>query len=104
MAVNVKLIRMMNREELITEVLSENEKSVTIKNPLSIVMIPNRADPKNPSIGLAPWSEFVEKQEFTLDKSHILYIMQPIKEFVNQYNSVQSGLVVPNSPGLILPG
>lgn len=104
MAMNVKIIRLISREELIAEVVSENEKTITIKNPLLIVVFPNKVDPKNPSVGLSPWTDFVETQEFTLDKSHALYIMQPIKEFVNQYNSIHGGIVVPNKPGLIIPG
>jgi len=35
--------------------------------------------------------------------SHVLCIMTPIKEFINQYNSMFGGLVLPTS-NLITPG
>jgi hypothetical protein len=65
--------------------------------------MPNKMDPKTPNIGFAPWADFSEDKTFTLDKSHVLAIMNPIKEFLNQYNNMFGGLVVPSS-NLILPG
>jgi hypothetical protein len=54
-------------------------------------------------VGFAPWAEFSDDKTFTIDKSHILAIINPIKEFINQYNSMFGGLVVPSS-NLIMPG
>jgi hypothetical protein len=65
--------------------------------------MPNKIDPKTPNIGFAPWAEFTDDKTFVLDKSHILAIMNPIKEFVNQYNSMFGGLVLPTG-NLITPG
>ena len=103
MALNVKLIRLITGEELISEVLNDNEK-VVMKNPIRIVVMPNSSrDPKaTPTIGFAPWIEFADTDKIELDKSHILYIVTPIQEFVNQYNSIHGGIVAPSSK-LILP-
>jgi hypothetical protein len=65
--------------------------------------MPNKVDPKTPNVGFAPWAEFSDDKTFTIDKSHIIAIINPIKEFINQYNSMFGGLVVPSS-NLILPG
>jgi len=65
--------------------------------------MPNKIDPKTPNIGFAPWAEFSDDKEFVLDKSQVLAIMTPINEFVNQYNSMFGGIVVPKS-NLIIPG
>lgn len=109
---SVKIIKLLTGEELLAEVLPNKssllEDAVIIKNPVRIVVIP--PDPrmqfdakKSANIGLAPWAEFTDDREFVLDKSHVLAIMNPIKEFATQYSSMFGGLVVPTS-NLILPG
>jgi len=98
----VKIIKLITGEELLAEVVGD-DTMVRVKNPVRIVVMPNKIDPKTPNIGFAPWAEFSDDKEFALDKSHIVAIMTPIKEFVNQYSSMFGGLVVPKS-NLILPG
>ena len=99
---NAQIIKLITGEELLAEVVGD-DTMVRVKNPVRIVVMPNKIDPKTPNIGFAPWAEFSDDKEFTLDKSHIVAIMTPIKEFVNQYSSMFGGLVVPKS-NLILPG
>lgn len=105
MALNVHLIRLLNGEELIGE-LRENLsfKSITIKNPLRIVIMPSKTSPNTPTIGFAPWAEFSSDTEFDIDKSHVLCIMKPIQEFVNQYNATFGGIITPQTSNIILPG
>lgn len=102
MAMNVKLLKLANGEDLVTEVIDNSGGLVLIKNPLRIVMMPSKADPKMPSVGLAPWAEFSEDKEIVLDKNHVLCIMNPITEFINQYNSIFGGIVLPSSK-LLMP-
>jgi len=105
MAANIKILKLITGEELLAEVtiLSQIPTSITLKNPVRIVVMPNKLDPKTPNVGFAPWAEFSEDKSFDLDKAHILAIINPIKEFVNQYNTMFGGLVVPSS-NLIMPG
>jgi hypothetical protein len=104
MADNIKILKLITGEELLAEV-SDNVVSdkILIKNAVRIVVMPNKLDPKTPNVGFAPWADFSDDKTVTLDKSHIIAIMSPIKEFVNQYNSMFGGLVVPTS-NLIMPG
>jgi hypothetical protein len=97
---NVKIVKLINGEEIIAKVLPSSGMIVKIENPVRIVVMPNKLDPKTPNVGLAPWAEFSDEKVFELDKSHVLCIMIPVKEFVNQYNSIFGGLVLPNS-GLV---
>jgi hypothetical protein len=99
---NVKIIKLLTGEDLLAEVLVSSDAVCRIKNPVRIVVMPNKIDPKVPNVGFAPWAEFSDETEFTLDKSHVVVIMTPIKEFVNQYNTLFGKLVVPSS-NLILP-
>ena len=97
MATNIKLLKLINGEELVSEIINDEGSTVKIKNPVRIIMMPSKADPKTPSVGLAPWAEFSEDKEIVLDKSHILCMMKPIREFINQYNSIFGGIVLPSS-------
>lgn len=103
MALNVKMIKLINGEDLIAEVTNDGGNFVKFKNPLRIIVLPSKNDPKTPTVAFAPWAEFYDEKEFTLDKSHVLVIASPVKEFVNQYNSVFGGIVTPQSK-LIIPG
>jgi hypothetical protein len=94
---NVKIVKLINGEEIIAKILPSSGLIVKIENPVRIVVMPNKLDPKTPNVGLAPWAEFSDEKVFELDKSHVLCIMTPVKEFVNQYNSIFGGLVLPNS-------
>jgi hypothetical protein len=106
MAMNVKLIRLLTGEELIAEMITDNDDDnlVVIKNPLRILVIPAKSTPQNPTVGFAPWMEFSEDKTFELDKSHILCIMNPMREFLNQYNSAFGGIITPTTSSIILPG
>lgn len=103
MAANIKILKLITGEELIAEILEDKKENIKFKNPLRVVLMPSRTDPKNPAIGLAPWAEFCDEKSFTLDKKHVLLVSSPIQEFVNQYNSVYGGIVAPSSK-LIIPG
>jgi len=103
MAANVKILKLITGEELLGEMLPGGPSVCEIKNPVRIVVMPNKMDPKTPNVGFAPWAEFSDQKTFIIDKSHVLCIIEPIKEFVNQYNSMFGGLVLPTS-NLIKPG
>ena len=101
---NIKLIRLTTREELLAEVLESSDANfICVKNPVRVIVMPNKIDPKAPSVGFTPWIEFTDDKEFSIDKSHVVAIVTPIPEFVNQYSSMFSGLVLPKS-NLIIPG
>lgn len=99
---NIKIIKLLTGEELLAKVLPSSNEVVKMENPVRIVVMPNKIDPKTPNIGFAPWAEFSDDREFVIDKSHVLAIITPIKQFVDQYNTMFSKIVTPQS-GLILP-
>jgi hypothetical protein len=101
MATNLKVLRFLN-EEVMAEIVSEDDTTITLKNPVRIVVMPNKADPKNPSVGFAPYCDWTEDKDFVLNKSFLIYKAEPLTAFVNQYNSQFGGIVVPNSK-LITP-
>jgi hypothetical protein len=96
MANNLKLFRLLG-EEMIAELVSENDKSYNIRNAVRIVIMPNKADPNTPNVGLAPFLQFSDDKEMTIDKNHIITIATPLTDFVNQYNSIFGGVIIPDS-------
>lgn len=99
---NLKIIRMLTGEELIAEILEDAYETIKVKNALRIVVMPSKTDPSAPTVGLAPYLQFSEDKELTLNKNCVITTATPVADFVNQYNSVFGGLVVPNSK-LIVP-
>jgi len=104
MALNIKLIRLLNGDEILGEIIDTTEadkingvfailNKVTVRNPVRVVVMPSKNDPKTPTVGFAPWAQFTDDKEFLLDKSHILAIMEPITEFRNQYNGMFGGVL-----------
>lgn len=100
----IKILKLANQDEILAEIVLDAAQVVEIKNPVRIVVMPSRNpnDP-NPSVGFAPWASFSDDKTFQIDKSHILCIMNPIDEFITQYNNMFSAIKIGNSAKLILP-
>lgn len=102
MAASIKLFKLINRDEILAEVLSETDSVVKIKNPVRVVVVPSKVSAQNPQVAFAPWGEFTEQKEFTVHKAHIIVSMEPMTDFINNYNSMFGGVVLPQSK-LIMP-
>lgn len=94
---NLKMIRFITGEEILAEIVNDSDGILEIKNPIRVIVMPSKADPKNPQVAFAPYAEFTDDKDFTFDKTHVLTMYNPITQFINQYNTVFSGLVVPDS-------
>lgn len=103
MATNIKLIRIFSGEDLLGEVLETTDTTITVKNPVRVIVIPNKATPDQPGVAFAPFSHWTKDTDLVLNKAVVLTVMNPIIEFVNQYNATFGGLVVPDNK-IILPG
>lgn len=101
----VKLIKLINGMEILGEVgkYEEYELLLVIRNPVTVVVMPSRNDPKTPNVGFAPFNQFSDDKEVIVDSQHVLCIMNPIEQFVTQYNSMFSGLLIPDKPSIIVP-
>ena len=99
---NLQILRLSTGEEIMGEVLVHDDKIYQIKNPVRVVVVPSKTDPSNPSVAFAPFLQWSDDKELTLNANHVIVTATPIAEFVNQYNSMFGGLVVPKT-GLIKP-
>lgn len=104
---DIKLIKMLNGEELLAEVVPATHNGLLgktrVRNVVRVVVMPNKLDPKTPNIGFAPWADFSDDKEFLINDSVIVCIMNPIKEFLQQYQGMFGKVITPTS-GLVLPG
>lgn len=98
---NLRILRLSTGEEIMGEVLVSDDKIVQIKNPVRVVVMPSKTDPKNPSVAFAPFMQWSDDKDLTLNANHVITSVTPISEFVNQYNGMFGGIVVPPKTGLI---
>ncbi len=96
MATNLKILRFLG-EDLMAEVVTETTESITIRNPVRIVVVPSKTDPSNPSVGFAPYCEWTDEKEFVLSKTLLLFVAEPLTVFTNQYNQQFGGIIVPDT-------
>ena len=97
MAANITLIKFLGGEEILAEVLSEEATTLTVKNAVRIVVIPDQLNPKTPQVGLAPYLQFSDTKELTFNRNLVVTTAKPLTDFVNQYNSLFGGIQLATS-------
>ena len=96
--IDVKLIRISTGEEIIAEVLSETDDTITVQNGL--VVLPNAQ-----GVGFAPWATVISKDEpeITVKKTFIIYVAAVQDDVAQKYNEMfGSKLVTPSPKKLIV--
>ena len=96
---NVKLFRIVTGEEVVAELLTEDETTVTVQNGL--VVLPTA----NGSVGFAPWATVIDRSnpEITVSRNHIVYIAEVDSSITKKYNEVYgSKLITPEEKKLIV--
>ena len=100
----VKLFQLLSGDLLIGEEFSDGAGFKTsIKNPLRVIVMQSQAQGKSASIAFAPWCEFSEDKIIEFDNVNVLCKMDPIQQFLNQYQSTFGSILTPQ-PKLIIPG
>lgn len=95
----VRIIKLLNGEELVGEIESRSEGTLRVKNPMRIIAT-------REGLGMAPYSVLSEDVLFNINGDHVTCISSPEKEILNSYNSkFGSGIVIPtNNSGLQIEG
>jgi len=96
--IDVKLLRIVTGEEVIAELLSETEETITVQNGLVVL-------PTNNGVGFAPWATVIskDKPEITISKNHVVYVAEVQEDVCKKYNEMfGSKLITPNSKKLVL--
>tara|TARA_R100001015_G_C4625368_1_gene183904 strand:+ start:2011 stop:2331 length:321 start_codon:yes stop_codon:yes gene_type:complete len=86
---DVKIVRLMNGEEIIAKVSIE-DGMVTVKNPAVIVPMGEQ------QLGMVPWLPHSEDKEISISEEKVVFTFNPLTDLANQYSTnFGSGLVVP---------
>ena len=100
---NVKIIRFLGGEEIIAEVMGSSGLGwMKVKNPVAIMVMPDKADPKTPRVGFAPWVQFTSDETIDVNESLVLTTMKPVEEFLSQYKNMFSAIKIPTTK-IIMP-
>ena len=93
----LKLVTFKTNQTLLGEVVSESPTSITIKQPVQVIVQPTK---EGPMMGFSPFLEFAEefKIGIPLPKDNVQCITTPMTELSNQYNQVfGSGIQIASS-------
>ena len=94
---NVKLISVVTVEEVIAEVLSETDDTITVKNGLVVL-------PSAQSVGFAPWATVISKEEpeITMSRKHVVYVAEVQDSVSKKYKEMFGNIITPDEKKLIL--
>jgi len=97
---SVKLITFKTNHTIIGNVDDQITDSVTVKEPVQIIQVPQRSANEQPGLAFVPFIEYSQefKTGISIDKEDILCITTPVVELENQYNQIfGSGLTIATS-------
>ena len=96
--IDVKLLRITTGEEVVAELLTETEETITVQNGLVVL-------PTNTGVGFAPWATVISKEnpEITMSKRHVVYVAEVQEDVCKKYNEMfGSKLITPDKKKLIV--
>jgi len=102
MSKGIKILKFVNGEELLVEITGMTSDIVVFKNAARIVIMPPQAPGQPASVGFADWVQYATDKEYTIDRNHIIIILNPVDSFVQQHSKMFSKIVTPPKSKLIL--
>lgn len=93
---NIKLVKLLTGEDIIATILPSTDKVVVMKNPVRIVIMNEKA-------GFVKWAELSPDTEFTLDKFHVVAVMNVHKQLLEQYMRMTSQIIPATVSSLVMP-
>jgi hypothetical protein len=99
MANDIKIFKFTSGETIIAKVMNTNGDVIRVKKPISVFF---QETPKGIQVHFSPFAPFSLKEEIDVERQAIQYQSLANPNIESQYTSATSGLVVPESPSLIL--
>lgn len=94
---SVKLVRLTSGEEILCKVKSEDDTGVVIED--ACIIIPQGAG----NLGIMQWVPYATYKTITLKDQHVMFIVKPKTDLLNEYNKVfGSGLIQPKEKKIIV--
>ena len=95
---NIKYLKLVTGEELVTEYIDEGESTVTLKHPLGILM---RETEKGFNIQLVPYGSMADKDTIIVNHKNIVFTAEPETKLRNQYESITGQVITPPTPKIV---
>ena len=95
---NIKYLKLVTGEELITQYVDEGESTVTMKNPLGILMSQTE---KGFNIQLVPYGSMADKETIVVNQRSIVFTAEPETKLRNQYESITGQVITPPTPQIV---
>ena len=96
---NIKYLKLVTGEELITEYIDEGSSIVTMKNPLGILMSQTE---KGFNIQLVPYVGMAHDETIEVNHKNIVFTAEPEQKLRNQYESITGQVITPPEPKIEL--
>ena len=92
------MIRMITGEELLGKRISETDECIELENLVVVHQAPSQNNSDAATIYLYPYAQLANSKKFSIRKSAMVCVYEPIVELLNKYNSVfGSGIILPKS-------
>lgn len=93
---NIRVIRLLNGEELIGDLTKIEDQTVTMENIAIVQIVPSSTNPNSMTIGLIPFAPYAADKSFDFGANHITTFFTPNDDLIANYNRIYGhGLVVP---------
>lgn len=83
----IKIVKLISGEELVGDVTMDATK-LNINTPAMIQLMPHRTDPNQFMVGLIPYAQYTKSHAVEMDRSHILWVEEPVEDLYNNYNTM----------------
>lgn len=84
---DVVSLKLVNGDEIIARLESDDDKGITITKPLAITAGPQ-------GLGMIPWVFLGNKETFTLKREHVFVVVPSKKEAADQYMQGTTGIAL----------
>jgi hypothetical protein len=95
---NIKYLKLVTGEELVTDYKDEGGTTVTMKNPLGILMSQSE---KGFNIQLVPYGSMAKDETIIVNHKNIVFTAEPEDKLRNQYESITGQVITPPQPSII---
>lgn len=91
---NISVVKLISGDEIVAEVTNiSNKESVSLKNPMLLVM--QQKPDGGVGVAILPYASSVEDDTIEVGYDKIIYIHTAKSELIEYYNKVHGNIVVP---------
>jgi len=95
---SIKYLKLVTGEELVTNYKDDGESTVTLNNPLGILMSQSE---KGFNIQLVPYGSMAKDETIIVNHKNIVFTAEPETKLRNQYESITGKVITPPQPSII---